>query len=135
MNNNVSNTDKLVYYLILIGIFLKCTALIPTIFNVYYTQNATAINYLTIIFFFIAFLTLAIISLIKGFYSQFAIFLIGLTSTIVLFFMKLSLENGFSMEIKANQQYFNDEINYEKAVDTYEKTIKKDEKEIKENKQ
>lgn len=129
--NNVSNTDKFVYYIILIGIFLKCTALIPTIFNVYYTQNASSINYLTIIFFFIAFLSLSIISLIKGFYSQFGIFLIGLVSTVVLFFMKMSLENGFSMDIKTDQQYFNDEMNYAKVVDNYEKTIKKDEKEIK----
>ncbi len=121
-----SNFEKGTYYIIFIAIFLKCTALIPTIFNVYYTQSASSINYLTIIFLFVAFSSLAIIAISKQYYPQLFLFMIGIISTIILFAMKMHYENGFTMKFQPppfSSNSDNTEDSYKKSVEVYEKAV------------
>ena len=82
------SSSSIYYYILLFASFLFIFAFIPFVFEINQQRITSNIPYLTLFLLLISFLLYLFVSISKGYFVHFFLYLIGIISISILFFLK-----------------------------------------------
>ena len=128
-NNSQMNTsmfkDMTIYsWGILVAMFFKTFALLPTVIKIAKVKTAEDISIVTPVFLLIAFTILFIICIKKKFHLPLLLFLVGIVVSVILLIQKIIYESSKSNdENNYNDKYLDKLDKYNKKVHHYDKKL------------